>query len=46
MSHNALRTALAERRFVCSAELVLGRDHTTVEAEAFLKDAAAHPDGI
>ncbi|MGD0500787.1 MAG: methylenetetrahydrofolate reductase C-terminal domain-containing protein [Bryobacteraceae bacterium] len=41
-----MRTALAERRFVCSAELVLGRDHTVAAADAFVKDAAAQPDGI
>jgi methylenetetrahydrofolate reductase (NADPH) len=46
MSQNTLRTAFAERRFVCSAELVLGRDHTAAEAETFVKEAAAHPDGM
>lgn len=37
---NHLRTALAEGKFVCTAELVLGRDHNCAEAEAFVKEAA------
>jgi len=37
---NYLRTALTERKFVCTAELVLGRDHTCGEAEAFVNEAA------
>jgi methylenetetrahydrofolate reductase (NADPH) len=40
MPENHLRGALARGEFVCSAELVLGRDHNAPEAEAFLKDAA------
>ncbi len=37
---NHLKAALSENNFVCSAELVLGRDHTIPEAEAFVRDAA------
>src|ERR1700758_4450198 len=37
---NYLRTTLTERKFVCTAELVLGRDHNCAEAEAFVKEAA------
>ena len=40
MPDNYLKAALARREFVCSAELVLGRDHTVPEAEAFVRDAA------
>jgi methylenetetrahydrofolate reductase (NADPH) len=40
MPDNFLKAALARREFVCSAELVLGRDHTVPEAEAFVRDAA------
>ena len=40
MGENVLRAALARGDFVCSAELVLGRDHTLPEAEAFVRDAA------
>ena len=40
MPDNFLKASLARRRFVCSAELVLGRDHTVPEAEAFVRDAA------
>jgi len=43
---NHLRTALEKGEFFCTAELVLGRDHNVAEAEAFVKDAAATPDGI
>lgn len=46
MTENHLRSALSERRFVCSAELVLGRDHTVPEAEAFVRDASQEPGGI
>ena len=46
MAENHLRSALDERRFVCSAELVLGRDHTVPEAENFVRDASQEPDGI
>jgi hypothetical protein len=31
---NYLRFALEKGEFVCTAELVLGRDHSVVEAEA------------
>jgi methylenetetrahydrofolate reductase (NADPH) len=37
---NALRSALKNQRFICTAELVLGRDHTSAEAETFVKEAA------
>lgn len=37
---NHLRTAFTERKFVCTAELVLGRDHSCIEAELFVKEAA------
>jgi len=37
---NHLKSALARGEFVCTAELVLGRDHAVPEAESFLKDAA------
>lgn len=40
-----LSTALASGEFVCSAELVLGRDHTAREAEDFVRDAAREPRG-
>lgn len=43
---NHLRKALESREFFCTAELVLGRDHNIAEAEAFVKDAAAEPNGI
>jgi methylenetetrahydrofolate reductase (NADPH) len=38
--NNYLRTALTAHDFVCTAELVLGRDHTCGEAEDFVKEAA------
>ena len=41
MSENHLRSALGRGEFVCSAELVLGRDHATDQAERFVCDAAA-----
>ena len=37
---NYLRLALAKGDFVCTAELVLGRDHTVIEAETFVKEAS------
>ena len=37
---NHLRSALKNRDFVYTAELVLGRDHSVVEAEAFVKEAS------
>ena len=40
MPDNFLKAALARGEFVCSAELVLGRDHTVTEAETFVRDAA------
>jgi methylenetetrahydrofolate reductase (NADPH) len=46
MVNNHLRSALNENRFICSAELVLGRDHTVPQAEDFVRDAAQEPDGI
>jgi methylenetetrahydrofolate reductase (NADPH) len=45
-SMNHLRAALAQRQFFCTAELVLGRDHNVKEAETFVTDAAAQPNGI
>ncbi len=46
MAVNHLRSALVENRFICSAELVLGRDHTVPQAETFVLDASQEPDGI
>ena len=46
MKENLLRSALRDGRFVCSAELVLGRDHTVSEAEYFVEEASRHQDGI
>jgi methylenetetrahydrofolate reductase (NADPH) len=46
MAENHLRSALSEGRFFFSAELVLGRDHSVPEAEAFVRDAAAEANGI
>ncbi len=43
---NYLRAALQNGEFFCSAELVLGRDHSVPEAEAFVRDASQEPDGI
>jgi methylenetetrahydrofolate reductase (NADPH) len=43
---NHLRAALEQKRFFCTAELVLGRDHNIKEAETFVNEAAAQPDGI
>jgi methylenetetrahydrofolate reductase (NADPH) len=43
---NFLRSALENREFVCTAELVLGRDHNVAEAEAFVKEASAQGNGI
>ena len=45
-SVNHLRTALEQKQFFCTAELVLGRDHNVKEAETFVSDAAAEPNGI
>ena len=46
MAANHLRSALQENRFICSAELVLGRDHTVPQTEDFVRDASKEPDGI
>jgi len=46
MPENYLRSAFDEGRFACSAELVLGRDHTVPQTEDFVRDAAREPDGI
>jgi methylenetetrahydrofolate reductase (NADPH) len=46
MGENLLKSSFAKGEFVCTAELVLGRDHTVADAEAFVKEAAAHADGI
>ena len=46
MAVNHLRSALQENRFICSAELVLGRDHTVPQTEDFVRDASKEPDGI
>ena len=41
-----LKSALQAGQFVCTAELVLGRDHNVADAEAFVKEAAATENGI
>ena len=46
MSTGFLKTALGGSEFVCSAELVLGRDHALAEAETFVGEAARDPNGI
>jgi methylenetetrahydrofolate reductase (NADPH) len=43
---NLLRLAIEKGEFVCTAELVLGRDHNVAEAEAFVKEASQQADGI
>ncbi|HVO80078.1 MAG TPA: methylenetetrahydrofolate reductase C-terminal domain-containing protein [Terriglobales bacterium] len=43
---NHFRAALESGEFVHTAELVLGRDHTAVEAEAFVREASGQPGGI
>ncbi len=43
---NHLRAALQAGEFFCSAELVLERDHTMPEAEAFVRDAAREAEGV
>ena len=45
-SSNFLTSALENRQFVCTAELVLGRDHNVAEAETFVREAAAQENGI
>ncbi|MBD3308686.1 hypothetical protein GF339_19885 [candidate division KSB3 bacterium] len=46
MPQNYLRQALESGEFICTAELVLGRDYTFPEVEQFIKDASETPDGI
>ena len=43
---NLFRSALQRGEFVYTAELVLGRDHSAVAADDFVKEAAMCPDGI
>jgi len=43
---NCLRSSLEKGEFVCTAELVLGRDHSAAEAEAFVKEAAQPANGV
>lgn len=43
---NHLRSALQAGEFFCSAELVLERDHSVPEAEAFVRDAAREGRGV
>jgi len=43
---DSLRASLEAGEFVCSAELMLGRDHATSEVQAFLDEAARQPEGI
>src|ERR1035441_2553884 len=45
-SVNHLRAALEKKEFFCTAEMVLGRDHNVKEAETFVNEAAAEPNGI
>jgi methylenetetrahydrofolate reductase (NADPH) len=45
-NQNFLRAALEKGQFLCTAELVLGRDHNVAEAEAFVKEASQQQDGI
>ncbi len=37
---NLLRTSLKKGEFICTAELVLGRDHNAIDAEIFVREAA------
>jgi methylenetetrahydrofolate reductase (NADPH) len=46
MVQNQLRSSFDRREFLCTAELVLGRDHTVGEAATFVREAAATPGGI
>ncbi len=46
MPENLLKSSLERQEFLCTAELVLGRDHTITEAETFVRDAASMPGGI
>ena len=43
---NFFRWALEEGKFVCTAELVLGRDHNATGAEEFVREASRQGDGI
>ena len=43
---NFLRSMFEKDEFVCTAELVLGRDHNMTEAEDFVKEASEAQDGI
>jgi len=43
---NWFRLALGHQEFVCTAELVLGRDHDALEAEEFVRAASQDADGI
>jgi methylenetetrahydrofolate reductase (NADPH) len=43
---NRFRSALEQGEFVCTAELVLGRDHSAVEAEVFVQEASQQEHGI
>ncbi len=44
--NNHLRAALQAGEFICSAELVLERDHSTPEAETFVREAARETGGV
>ncbi|HVO62130.1 MAG TPA: methylenetetrahydrofolate reductase C-terminal domain-containing protein [Terriglobales bacterium] len=41
-----MRSAVQAGMFVCTAELVLGRDHNAAEAEEFVREASREADGI
>ncbi|HEY1273125.1 MAG TPA: methylenetetrahydrofolate reductase C-terminal domain-containing protein [Terriglobales bacterium] len=43
---NRFRSALERGEFVYTAELVLGRDHTAIEAEDFIREASQQGDGV
>jgi len=44
--NNHLKSAIQAGEFLCSAEIVLERDHTVSEAETFVRDAAREAGGI
>ena len=44
--NNHLKSAIQAGEFLCSAEIVLERDHTVPEAETFVRDAAREAGGI
>jgi len=46
MAENFLRSAILNKHFFYSAELVLGRDHSVAEAEGFVRDAGREADGV